>query len=77
MMISSEMMYNLSKLLYKMVLRDIIYGIVCDTKTQFDDNLLLVCDKMFGYAEIQDDDFAESMGKIIPSKEDTKCHGQL
>lgn len=68
-MLSSELCYRLLCLLYKMILREIIYGIVIDTKSKFDDNLLIVCDKLFQYnREIKEDQFADAMGNITKER---------
>jgi hypothetical protein len=70
-MITPDLAYRLVCMFYKMVLRDLIYGIVIDTKNKFDDNLLLVCDKLFEYnKEIPDEDFTEAMGKVYPMEGD-------
>lgn len=48
-MVDVNVTYNLMKLFYKGVLRDIILKVVLDTKTEWDDQLLEVADKIFEY----------------------------
>jgi len=64
--ISPDLCYLLSKMFYKMVIRDILKDVVDRTDNHFDDYLLLVGDKIFAYEKnIPNSTFSEAMAQTI------------
>ena len=65
---TAEFNVALSKLFYNLVVRDILVNAVNSTKTEFDNSLLLVADKLFGLSEnISHASIATGMGKLLKS----------
>ena len=52
-MFSPELGYAVCKLVYKGLIRDILVKVVLDTKTEWDDGLLELADKVFDYKKSQ------------------------
>ena len=71
--ISPDLCYLLSKLFYKMVIRDIFKDVVERTDNSFDNYLLMVGDKIFAYDKnISNSTFSEAMAHTIKAYKTNK-----